>query len=214
MQNVSFPRINWSIVKHVVFDMDGTVYDEFQSVEQVYSKIIEDFKRIDKLDAVGMKDYMLTRWMNKGSSYPKIFEEVHVEFLKGLVSREEFVTSCLATYRHFSPRIQICSRAIYFLELMIRCNSYSLYLVTDGAPTLQYNKIRSLGLDTYFDKKRIFVTGDYGKDYYKPSSKILEKMKLPRGHEVVYFGDREIDEQFATNNNWQFQRVFLMKDIL
>ena len=76
------------------------------------------------------------------------------------------------------------------------------------------NKIKSLGIDSYIDDENIFITGDYGQSFYKPNTAIVDEMKLPRNKEVLYFGDRDIDREFADKLNWQFINVQGMKEVL
>ena len=40
MLNVLYPDIDWSHIKYIGFDLDGTLYDEFEFIVQTYKKII------------------------------------------------------------------------------------------------------------------------------------------------------------------------------
>ena len=70
--NALFNNIKWNEVKAVGFDMDGTLYDEYEFISQVYSEI--NIRLINDLEVLR---FMEKRWLEKGSSYPFIFQEAY-----------------------------------------------------------------------------------------------------------------------------------------
>ena len=82
-----------------------------------------------------------------------------------------------------------------------------MILITDGNSVLQRRKIESLGLGTWFSNNRIFISGDYGKEYQKPGTliigKVKEKFPLDR-RKICYLGDRQIDKVFADAAGFEF----------
>lgn len=204
MKNFLFDKINWENIEYIGFDMDGTLYDEFEFIEQVYRAISKQFKN------KSAKEYMLKRWLEKGSSYNRIFDETYDLFKKDLIdniSKENFIKNCLNIFRNFNPKIKISKRTKSFLKYFSQ--KYTLFLVSDGNLNLQKKKFKSLKLDRYFDQKNVFFTGIDTKIYSKPNIICLNQLKIIP-EKSVFFGDREIDELFAKNSKMQFQKVYNM----
>lgn len=204
MKNFLFDKINWKNIEYIGFDMDGTLYDEFEFIEQVYSEISKQFKN------KSAKEYMLKRWLEKGSSYNRIFDETYDLFKKDLIcniSKENFIKNCLNIFRNFNPKIKISKRTKNILKYFSQ--KYKLFLVSDGNLNLQKKKFKSLKLDWYFNEKNVFFTGIDAQRYSKPNITCLNQLKvIPE--KSVFFGDREVDELFAKKSKMQFQKVYNM----
>lgn len=199
--NVLFKKINWKIVRYVGFDMDGTLYDEFEFIVQVY-------KEISKMLKNGSFEFMCKLWLEKGSSYNKIFEEAFNFYgLTKNINKDNFISKCLDIYRKFNPVLKLPERTKFILE---HCKKeYELFLVSDGSPDLQKKKFYSLGLDKYFAYDKVLFTQEYPKKYEKPNTDLIKLLKIEPSR-AVYFGDRDIDRDFAINAGMQFQRVYNM----
>lgn len=199
------PDIKWDKIKFVGFDLDGTLYDEFDFISQVYKDISIYFS--DKLNTPWEEIYqqMILRWLDKGSSYPYIFEETLVSFsLKK--DKAPILDSALNIFRNFEPQLRLTPRMKFILSFFKgKCNRF---LVTDGSSKLQWKKIKVLEIENYILTENIFVSGDYGEDANKPSLISLEKLPLFKTEfhpgEVVFFGDRNIDKKFAETAGFCF----------
>ncbi len=199
-------NIDFSSVKYVGFDMDGTLYDEFDFIIQPYTLISDQFVNNEKV-----LSNMLLRWIEKGSSYNKIFEETYYSFpLKNsTLSLEEFTENALTIYRNYIPNIKLSNRVVEILNYFK--NNYELFLITDGRPKLQIQKFNSLELYNFFDNNVIY-TGKYSQDYHKPNIKSLELLDInPKNS--VFFGDRTNDEKFALSSGMQFKKVYNMIEV-
>jgi len=212
MLNTLFPDISWSQIKCVGFDLDGTLYDEFTSIQQVYRAILhqENYYFPDFAPAY---TFMQNRWLEKGSSYNSIFTETFELFSINQEHKERFIHNALELFRSYSPRLIIPSRSHYLLNAFAQ--DFDLFLISDGPPVLQRNKFKTLGLNDFFDTNQVVFTGDYGKEYYKPRADSFHKLSRTLGwnfshEEIVYFGDRDIDKEFSCNINVQFQKVYNM----
>ena len=202
--NYLYSKVNWHNIEYVGFDMDGTLYDEFDFIMQAYSEISKLFSNNYA------KEYMLNRWLEKGSSYNKIFDETYELFYLDLIdkiSKELFIEECLNMYRNFIPKIALSNRTKQILAYF--GSKYKLFLVSDGNLELQTRKFRSLNLDKYFSENNVFFTGINSSIYSKPKIKLLEKLDI-LAQISVFFGDRKIDEEFAKNSGMQFQKVYNM----
>ncbi len=197
--------IDWSGIKAIGFDLDGTLYDEFDFIQQAYHKVLAVFSA-DKSVKNKMVHFMLSRWLEKGSSYPYIFDECLQLFKIPEVERQPKIQQALDLFRTIQPDLQLCPRMKNFLSDC--CKKYFLFLVTDGRKTLQMQKIQSLELGRYFQADTIFISGALGKGYEKPNTRVLGKIQLDNkgiaNNEVVYIGDRMRDKDFAANAGFRF----------
>jgi len=207
-------EIPWENIKAVGFDMDGTLYDEFDFIVQVYNPIAKLFSYSD--DTINsIKHSMLLKWLDKGSSYPFIFSEILFE--SGFESdlHEKKIKEALLIFRNFIPALFLSERIKFSLEEFK--GKYELFLVSDGSSPLQWNKIKSLGLEKYFDKHNIFVSGDHGKGADKPSLMSLDHLAVFnrnfKKNEVVFIGDRSNDEGYAKNAGFHFIDVNKKKNL-
>ncbi|MDR1658501.1 MAG: HAD family hydrolase [Deltaproteobacteria bacterium] len=213
MPNCLFTQIDWDPVQAVGFDMDGTLYDEFDFIRQVYPACLEhgaEFLISTKLEEA--KKFILTLWLEKGSSYPHIFGESFDCFGRRPEDRETFIGRALDCFRSFRPQLRLPARSAFILNL---CRErWPIFLVTDGRPLLQTAKFEALGLADFFPKERRSFTGSLPQGSAKPSPVAYEALNLPyQGREVVFFGDRKPDFDFALNLGFQFVKVAVMQPL-
>lgn len=208
-----YPRVDWDAVHIIGFDMDGTLYDEAEFIAQVYRPIAGVLAAATGEDRDTMYARLMRRWLEKGSSYNRIFGEA----LEGAGLAEsvvrETVAKCLAEFRAFSPELGLPARVRTILDAVKEM--FPLFLVSDGSAGLQQRKFDSLGLQRWFDPANIAISGRYGADYCKPGIRMVEQIALLRDRAaaagVLFFGDRDIDAQFAATAGFQFVQVACMR---
>lgn len=204
--NVLYKNINWDIVKYVGFDMDGTLYDEFNFIVQPYKQIADLFN-----DSADVFKYMSHRWLEKGSSYKHIFDETFEQYtLIQKTKKEIFIQQALSIFREFNPKLNLSSRVEMILEYCK--NNYKIFLVSDGNHLLQKRKFSALGLDRYF-KNNVVFTNQYSNDYEKPNNRSIELMDI-NPKESLFFGDRDNDINFAINSKMQYKKVYNMLEVI
>ena len=210
-----FPDLPWSRIEAVGFDLDGTLYDERHFIEQVYRPLANIIAQ-----AAGTNEqseiyaWMLNRWIEKGSSYPKIYSEAIRRFAPN-AAEDDVVAECLNVFRGFQPELFLADSIAVILDEVK--NNWIPFLVTDGQSGLQRAKMKSLGLDRWFAPEDISISGDHGKHFEKPSMRIIDNLQCfkanLRSENIIYFGDREVDRQFADQCGFLFRRVKLMKGV-
>jgi FMN phosphatase YigB (HAD superfamily) len=209
-----FPQVEWERVAAVGFDMDGTLYDEWNFIAQVYRPIAAVLGESCDVQPQALYTSLLERWRALGSSYNRLFEEVA---LAANPSRgrpgKEVIERCLKVYREFEPILSL-SREVASLLDDVRAR-YPMFLVTDGSAGLQQRKFDALGLRHWFDPEHVVLTARLGEGICKPAPTILPHIKLAAtaraSGRIVYFGDRDIDEAFARNAGFDFVRVRVMQ---
>lgn len=204
-----FPSIEWDYIKVVGFDLDGTLYDESEFIAQVYKPVAEFLAETCSGNKTEIYSWMVDRWLEKGSSYNHVFEEVLLNHGIQKNAANEIIVKCINIYRQFKPTLTLSKGVATILD---NCkNNFGLFLVTDGYAPLQYRKLNTLGLHNWFDVNNIGITGSWGKQYYKPSILIIDKINILRSSirpdEIVYFGDRQVDKKFANRAGYNFLKV-------
>ena len=169
------------MIKLVIFDLDDTLYNE---KDFVFGGFFEVCKYLSEKYSI---------------SFDKIFETVKkilYEYGRGKVfdilcqsyNIEEDIDTLVSIYRNASPKLILYKDSELVLNALK--DKYKLGLITDGMASVQWNKIKLLGIENYFDK--IIVTDDYGRAFYKPSESsflhMLKSFKL-NSKEAVYVGD-------------------------
>lgn len=206
-----YPAIDWPSIKIVGFDLDGTLYDEFDFIVQVYRPIAA---KIAEACGTAASDEvyrrMIWRWLEKGSSYNRIFEEALLT--GGLKSSacEIVVGECLSLFKDFRPVLQLSGRVSALLDYF--SERLPLFLVTDGSCRLQQAKIDALDLAQWFRPENIFISGCWPGDVSKPATSALDHIGILEDRafdpaEVVFFGDRSLDREFAKAAGFRFVEV-------
>ena len=213
-----YPDINWRTIKTIGLDMDGTLYDEYDFIAQVYQPIALKLAHGDKDNACSIYNWMLNRWKQKGSSYNHIFEEALNLYNQKMTQTKklQLISECVQVFRNFDPNIELSNIVKSILDTMAK--NFNLFLVSDGSFKLQAKKFTALKLDHWISLANAGFTGQYGTEFHKPSIKILNKIELFNQcngkndsiKSVVYFGDRKVDEIFAQNASFYFVPVKFM----
>jgi phosphoglycolate phosphatase-like HAD superfamily hydrolase len=206
MKNPFSSSIEWNKIKNICFDMDGTLYDEFDFIKQVYQFINENL--INNKD---IENFMINRWLEKGSSYPEIFKETYEKIGHPVTNEKDFVQNCLNIYRNFNPNLEMSFRTKRYLDFFNE--NFNLFLISDGHGQLQKNKFNSLKLNNYFKINNTVFTGDHDFEFHKPNIKSISLLDI-NPEFSVYIGDRDIDKKFAKKTNMQFIKVYNMFEVL
>ena len=74
MLKYSHDNVDWNKIDFVGFDLDGTLYDEFDFISQVYRPIAIILAKATNNCPDAVYDRLLRRWTDMGSSYNKIFD--------------------------------------------------------------------------------------------------------------------------------------------
>lgn len=168
-------------MKALIFDLDDTLYNEADFVHGAFEEVSKYLAKKYCIDCEKLYDTMLRLLRERGRG--RIFNNI-CEMYK----LSEDIENLIKIYRNAAPQISLYEDAECFLKY---CQGkYKLGLITDGIYYVQWNKIKLLGIEGYFDA--IIVTDDYGKDFWKPSTgpyvKIAEDLGVSLDN-VVYIGD-------------------------
>ncbi|WP_445372570.1 HAD family hydrolase [Methylomonas sp. HW2-6] len=207
-----YPSIDWQNVKAVGFDLDGTLYDEFDFIYQVYRPIAEKLSAVVGAEPADTYSDLLRCWLDKGSSYNRIFSDVLAAAGIEQGNAERTIGECLELFRAFRPVLQLNHRVVSLLEFM--AEYYPLFLVSDGSCALQRAKFDALGLGSWFRPENIAISGCLTCRSEKPAAVAVDHIAIFNGacdpSEVVFFGDRTVDRLFAEAAGFKFVGVKCM----
>jgi putative hydrolase of the HAD superfamily len=169
-------------MKAIVFDLDDTLYDEYDYVRSGFRKVAAFLSTHLNVQTEEIYSWMWNRLQTHGRG--AIFDDVLKEY--GFYTKK-IGHQCLMVYRMHLPNIILPEETKQVLE---RTKSFRRYIVTDGNKIVQHNKLKVLGL--YNEMEHCYVTHRYGVRNAKPSPycflHILNKEKI-EPHEIVYIGD-------------------------
>lgn len=169
-------------MKIIVFDLDDTLYDEFDYVRSGFREVavlLSDLLNINKEE---IYNWMWVRLNSHGRG--SIFDDV---LKANNCYSQKLAKRCLSIYRNHLPDIKLPEKTKMVLE---QTNHLRRYIVTDGNKIVQHNKLSALGL--YSEMEHCYVTHRYGVHNAKPSPycflHIMDREKV-KPHEMVYIGD-------------------------
>ena len=115
-------------------------------------------------------------------------------------------------FRSCSPILVLPERSKFLLNHF--SNEYGIFLVTDGNCDLQTKKIDSLCIKNWIAYQNIYISGCNSPRVDKPAVSIASEIPAINGidpSKVVFFGDRIVDETFASLCGFWFVSVFSMQ---
>ena len=190
-------------IEALAFDLDGTLYDEYDFVRQAYRAVSQKMSLETDMDEKKIYEDLCRFWLEHGSS-ANVFQMAYDQ-QSDQPMPDQLLKSCVEEFRNADFELILSQRVSDFLDMV---KDYPKVIITDGNSELQRKKYRSLGLDRWFKDDCIFVSGDYDKKHYKPDPYMgeLAKQEL-HTDKILYFGDREIDRKFAENAGLDFVMV-------
>ncbi len=172
-----------------IFDLDDTLYSEKEYVRSGYKKIASAFPDIPNLE-----EKLLKAFKEGKHAIDYVLENEGIQGEKA----EKLKAEWLSIYRNQAPDIHLYKDALHVLNELKESGKY-LGLITDGRPEGQRAKIKSLGIEPYFNK--IIITDELGgPEYRKPCSRAFEEMQSAAGipyKKMVYIGDNTQKDFFA-----------------
>lgn len=169
-------------IKAMIFDLDDTLYDESEYVNQAFANtadyLARRLGREDRKDEFHRRMLELVEQNGRGRVFDLLCGEAGIDINIG---------ELVEAYRSTRPSLKLYPDAEQILrELEER--GIRTGLITDGCSRVQHEKIIALGLDTRLDS--VVVTGDFGicKPQVEAYEKCLEALEcVPR--EAAYVGD-------------------------
>ncbi len=179
--------------KHIIFDLDDTILDFQDSEEKALIQIITRYELPYNKQII--------------ASYKRINERLWHELEKGLITREQVLTTRFslflkefhidengakveALYReHLNQGHKTVIHAHELLNALSK-QDYKLYIGTNGVGKTQRKRLRDAMLEGYFEQ--LFISEEMG--YEKPNPHffyyIFDALNISRKEELLMIGDR------------------------
>ena len=173
---------------NLLFDLDDTLYPEKQHIFQGFWAVAQFFQSKYNLDQVQV--YLELVSIFRGGSN-KVFDD----FLQSK-NIPENPLYLVDAYRNAKRKLSLYPDVPGNLRVLKSLRN-KLILITNGGSETQRKKIKNLGIEKYFND--IFILDDFGKEYWKPSILILDKIYNMYGKKDKYvmIGNADEDLEFA-----------------
>lgn len=171
------------MIKAVVFDLDDTLYMEYEYVKYALNNVSQFIS----------SEYNIENALSK---LMKLYEIDRKQVFDRIISQENLqdaqaLSKMLNVYKNTEIDHLTTNKGVTELLNSLCKKSIKLGIITDGDAVIQDMKIRALGIKNYFDK--IIVTDTLGGiEYRKPNTKAFLLMASILGVEVdemAYIGD-------------------------
>ena len=183
--------------KAFVFDLDDTLVDGRRFCGETIARVLTevdpsiDFELVCQLhDSV--------KGMVIEDLYTYIMKKIGME-LSNTVSMEKLLSRDFEIQQESVSRMQLFDGVVEILEFL-KSNGKKIYLCTNRKKKLLTNVLQTNNIEGYFDE--VISCADAG--FKKPNPYCLIDLIKRSGldtSEFIYFGDSEIDSQFAQNAN-------------
>lgn len=180
----------------VVFDLDDTLYKEVEYLKSAFREIARVLEKETRQD-------LFERMMNLYRADKEVFGTIIEEYEIETKTRSDLVEM----YRNHKPDIYLDDHIAAKLN-EIKRNGIATGLITDGRSHTQRNKLKSLGLQNYFDE--VLISEEFGSKKPDPGTFEYIQDKL-EGEGYVYIADN-IQKDFIAPNNMGWNTVCLLED--
>jgi putative hydrolase of the HAD superfamily len=181
---------------NIIFDLDDTLYLEKLYIYQGFWKVAKYLEQHTRLEPVRL--YLdMVNLLKSGSR--RVFNDLQKEW-KFIIEPTEL----LSIYRNAPRRLTLLSDVEEGCKILKKNGHHSI-LITNGDSETQWKKVKAMDLEKIFDL--VLVADDYGKEYWKPSTKLMEKILEYFGlveQNYLVIGNGTDDLEFAQNAGLQF----------
>ena len=183
---------------NIIFDLDGTLYDEIEYRKIAYSYAIRAIVNKDEEMFLSLYKKTIDKF-KKNPNSKNIFNELLIENQMSL----NFLPTALNAYRNakLDDMKKINSHKNDLYEIIKK--GKKVFLITNGRTAIQKSKIKALGIEKYFIK--IIICDEEIGMPIKPSHKVFSMLKIDNyKNNVVMIGDSDTDKNFAINSEIDF----------
>lgn len=193
--------------KAYIFDLDDTLYCEHDYVKSGFYSVASFLaKTYSFLHVEELTRQFIEAWEHYGRG--KVFNHVCNKF--GI---QTDIKQLVDVYRNHEPSIHLYEDAVFCLKGLMEAN-IPIGIITDGNSSMQWNKLRALGLDKQISC--IIVTDDLGgSEFWKPHPLAFQRMSdclKVNMEDCVYIGDNP-NKDFITAKKLGLHTIRIVREI-
>jgi FMN phosphatase YigB (HAD superfamily) len=186
-----------ALVKYekLIFDLDDTVFSEDIFDYLSFKSIASKFYSFDDIDAdIYAKNGIMQKRISREYLFDRISPNVNNNDIREIVEY----------YQNFKCGSVLQKYSIRNILKDMHSMGKQIFIVTNGHPIRQMNKIKDLGIDNYLSD--MYICHPLTNNQLKPSGKVLDKIGINQGSkDCLIIGDNaEIDGGFARSRSIDF----------
>ena len=179
----------------LIFDLDDTVFSEDIFDYLSFKSIASKFYLMSDIDAdIYARKGIIQKRINRENLFDRISPDGNSDNIDTIV---EF-------YQNFKCGNVLQKYSIRSILKEMHAKRKQIFIVTNGHPIRQMNKIKDLGIDSYLSD--MYICHPLTDNQLKPSGKVLDKIGINQGSkDCLIIGDNaEIDGEFAKSRSIDF----------
>jgi len=179
----------------LIFDLDDTVFSEDIFDYLSFKSIASKFYSLDDIDAdIYAKNGIMQKRISREYLFDRIAPNVNNNNIREIVEY----------YQNFKCGSVLKKYSIRNILKDMHSMGKQIFIVTNGHPIRQMNKIKDLGIDNYLSD--MYICHPLTNNQLKPSGKVLDKIGINQGSkDCLIIGDNaEIDGGFARSRAIDF----------
>lgn len=179
----------------LIFDLDDTVFSEDIFDYLSFKSIASKFYLMGDIDAdIYAKKGIIQKRKNRENLFDRISPNVNNDNISMIVEY----------YQNFKCGSVLQNYSIRNILKEMHSMGKQIFIVTNGHPIRQMNKIKDLGIDSYLSD--MYICHPLTDNQLKPSGKVLDKIGINQGSkDCLIIGDNaEIDGEFAKSRSIDF----------
>lgn len=186
----------------IIFDLDGTLYDEWDYLSQAYKAISEDIKVNFHKNEDEVFQFIISEFQKKG----------RIKLLSKVIDKFELPVGYLAKTKHILRNLKVkesitCYKQIPGLLKLLQEKNKQLYIITNGNVIQQKNKISILQSQNLL--KEIYIV--YADEHIpKPDpaafNYLMQRFNLKKDSSIM-IGDTDTDRDFAQLSGIEFIHI-------
>lgn len=181
--------------ENLIFDLDDTVFSEEVFDYHAFKSIALRFYLMSEIDA---DLYSKNGIIEKRKSRTNLFNRISP------VSNLSNIDLIVDYYQNFKCGDILKDYSIISIIKEMYMNGKKIYVVSNGHPARQNNKIENLGINKYLTKT--YICHPLTENKLKPSGDVLDKIGIARGSKksLIIGDNEEIDGGFAKSRLLDF----------
>lgn len=168
----------------IYFDLDDTLFDEREFCRSAYAEVASALQNAHG----SVFSYIVPQMYALLLRRENPFSWLEGELQRLGIWREEYIGELVELYRSHAPASLTLPEGSRRVLDALKKRGVRLGIISDGRSVTQRNKIKALGLESYFAPEDILISEECGYDK-REEGMFRKAMQLHPGETMVYVGD-------------------------